>query len=105
MTADIRRQAHEEKRTAEWESWLMDEYPVDLGEGVRLRWSQNGDITLYHRRPDNNLACGVWVQLVAKHATHEIVEGDVDKPTISPNITCGQCGHSGFIREGRWVPL
>lgn len=24
--------------------------------------------------------------------------------TLSPSLLCRQCGHHGFIRDGRWVP-
>lgn len=28
-----------------------------------------------------------------------------EKPlTLSPSLACQQCGHHGFIRDGRWVP-
>lgn len=27
-----------------------------------------------------------------------------DPLTLSPSLACQQCGHHGFIREGRWVP-
>lgn len=24
--------------------------------------------------------------------------------TLSPSLACGQCGHHGWIRDGKWVP-
>lgn len=27
-----------------------------------------------------------------------------DPLTLAPSLACGQCGHHGFIRDGKWVP-
>lgn len=27
-----------------------------------------------------------------------------DPLTLSPSLACQQCGHHGFIRDGKWVP-
>jgi hypothetical protein len=27
-----------------------------------------------------------------------------DPLTLSPSVACTNCGHHGFVREGKWVP-
>ena len=45
------------------------------------------------------LASGFW----PNGAIVWTVEGD-GPLTLSPSIQCPQCGHHGWIREGKWVP-
>lgn len=67
---------------------------------------QNGvwvGITEWHREGDGYEAGSVGFTGRFDHpTTWELISED--PLTLSPSIACGQCGHHGFIRDGRWVP-
>jgi len=81
---------------------MSELWPIDLGEGVRARLLRSGDLMTAHRS-DQGRPCGGYVRMSGKNPSHAIV---TEIPlTISPNITCQTCHASGFIKEGRWIPL
>ena len=77
-------------------------WPLDLGNGMRAKVMRTGDLITSHRS-DDDTPCGGFIKLSGRNATHELVS--LEPLTISPNVTCQTCHASGFIREGRWIPL
>lgn len=68
-------------------------------------------INEFHRHPKTNKWCGGFVPFnvetafLTAHSDKWEVES-YDPLTLSPSIVCTMpnCGHHGFIRNGRWVP-
>lgn len=101
---------------------------IDLGSGTYMRWlSFSPDRELnpqYDHLPDNDRTGiiighthddGEWCEGAVLFDTPENHRGtDANRPlwqvesldplTISPSILRTDCGHHGFIREGRWLP-
>ena len=82
--------------------FAVDFWPIDLGNGMRAKLMQSGDLLTSHRS-DTGDPCGGYVQLSGRQPTHEVISAE--PLTISPNVTCQTCHVSGFIKEGRWIRL
>lgn len=92
---------------------LDDEHAVDIGHDVRIQftsWRDHGRCGLIedHLRPDGTV-CGGGV-LFDLPGVREAFPGrplwtveQWEPLTLSPSLLCTDCGHHGFIRDGRWV--
>lgn len=90
---------------------------IDIGHGVGIRfmaWHEHerAGITERHPTPDGTDGGihfgGVLFDLpgVAEafpNSARWTVES-WDPLTLSPSLLCPQCGHHGWIRDGKWVP-
>ena len=106
---------------------MDEEELIDIGSGVRIRWSWRGDekvgLIEYHecsaggscpKASEGFLAgfCGGAVlfdrpQVRENWPGRELWTVEQEDPlTLSPSLACAcpGCGHHGWIREGRWVP-
>lgn len=80
----------------------------DLGHGVSVERLDVVDgkpqaLAFYH--PCKGEESGSWLQLVRRDpgpAWHLI---SAQPLTIAPSVLCIACGHHGFIRDGKWVPV
>ena len=84
------------------DDWASSFWPIDLGNGMRAKLMQSGDLLTSHRADDGR-PCGGFVRLAGRNASHELTS--VWPISISPNVTCQNCHVSGFIKEGRWIRL
>lgn len=85
----------------------------DLGNGTSAVWSITSDGTVVglierHRGPDGDKHGGAVMLVLGYGPTQTwTVEagtpGEWEGLTLSPSILCHQCGHHGWIRDGRWV--
>jgi hypothetical protein len=84
---------------------------IDLGHDVLVEFTVNGDGTRVglletHRAPDGSECAGSVTfdvpQARAKGPRWTV--HSLDPLHLEPSILCS-CGHHGFIREGRWVPV
>jgi hypothetical protein len=87
---------------------------IDIGHGVRIRMTSYRGVTAglieSHPRPDNGERCSgtVTFDLVQTVDLESRPRWGVisrDPLTLQPSIKCRACGHHGFIRDGRWVPV
>lgn len=93
----------------------------DLGDGCSFTWlyASGGEQLIglieYHPKPEGapGIYCGGYIAWVdtggntgrAKHHLIAGSPGDEEHLTIHPSLLCRTCGHHGFIRDGRWVPV
>ena len=95
-----------------YEEILAEEDSIDLGSGACYKKSFDADgkwiaIDQYHKNSAGNLCCG-WVpfQVESEHLTTHGPKWSVqsyEPLTMHPSLLCN-CGHHGFIRNGRWEP-
>jgi hypothetical protein len=83
----------------------------DIGHGVTIqRRYMDGrlaGVAYWHPRPDNGAKCQGWVSVPdADGWPKDSWKLESEKPlTLSPSLACRACGHHGFIRDGKWVPV
>lgn len=93
-----------------YEEMLAEEDSIDLGNGVCYKKTLDREgnwiaITEWHNNSQGQL-CGGWVPF---NVSSEYLTPQGDKWTVesyepltlSPSLLCN-CGHHGFIRNGRW---
>lgn len=93
----------------------------DIGHGVsaELRYVNGVLDGIWYRHPhdakDRELAKLPPEERPAGYGIHGVVPVKPEWPdgwdvlsveplTLAPSLRCRQCGHHGFIRDGRWVP-
>lgn len=86
---------------------------TDIGHGVEIKfsiWGGHDPVGLIekHPKPDGTKHLGsIKFDLPG---VREAFGGplwtldNLDPLTVSPSLLCQDCGHHGFIRDGRWVP-
>lgn len=93
---------------------------IDLGHGVRIRFTQNdvGDrigLIESHDRPDGEGRCsGAILFDIGPADRYATTASGAERPrwkvsswkplTLEPSLLCRTCNHHGFIRNGAWVP-
>jgi hypothetical protein len=92
---------------------LDDVGDYDLGSGTRASWSttKEGDVVgLVEFHTCNGSVNGGAVMLETGYGPTSLWHVDAGEAgvweglTLSPSIACGECGHHGWIRDGKWVP-
>lgn len=87
--------------------------PLDIGHGVIIEFwhpgeepDKPGGIIETHPGPDGKPCSGSLTfegyARMRSDPTWRMVS--LEPLTLEPSILCSQCGHHGFIRNGRWVP-
>jgi hypothetical protein len=73
---------------------------VDLGNGYAYRWSQDGRSSIALRCPHRERSIPL-IRDVDDEGWNVVRE---DPLTLSPSISCLDCGCHGHIVDDRWVP-
>lgn len=91
---------------------------MDIGHGVTIQfWAWNEDvphggglIEEHDSLTEPGKRCEGSITFATPEACAKAPEmqmwvlEQVEPLTLSPSLLCTQCGHHGFIRDGRWVP-
>jgi hypothetical protein len=96
--------------------WDGDGHHLDFGNGVTARWLVHGDdptrVSLIETHTNNATGKTCYGSVMfdlpyvrrAFPGSHVWAVESWEPLTVSPSVLCRECGHHGFIREGRWVP-
>jgi hypothetical protein len=81
-----------------------DDYDLDLGSGVYVRWDDDGKLLWTHTELTG---CKGWAWLTfepdPRSTGHRLISRD--PLTIEGSLLCPiGCGAHGWIHDGRWVP-
>lgn len=89
---------------------------IDLGHGVKIvfyEWNDTFPAGMIeeHDKPDGSGRCRGSIPFDVPGVRENLSDRDVwqvesiDPLTLSPSLLCTVCGHHGFVRQGRWVPV
>lgn len=94
-----------------YEEMLAEPESIDLGSGCLYKKTVDPEgnwigITEWHKNSEGKL-CGGWVPFnVESRYIHDSTPKwevkSLDPLHLEPSLLCN-CGHHGFIREGKWV--
>jgi hypothetical protein len=89
----------------------------DLGDGVSFTWYRGARddklVGLAEYHPTTGVegricyVLAAWVDGYGYPANYQLTAGGPGDPehlTLTPKLVCDQCGHSGSITDGKWVP-